>query len=189
MIYAGAAPSMKMSFLMKLFPNVIFIMVDPNEFFIYERYGLPHYVRQDNRYIEDGAKWGIFPDRAEREANAEDYVYLGYSNSNMYEGPEYKQKNILWYNTDTGKLESSSKPFIDSGKGKSAKHINEHIGEFNIHKRANQASFDYVFSSINSSEKSSNLSSDKLRHRVFFVEEYFTNDIAQMIAKSAAALS
>lgn len=173
--YAGGAPSIKLHLLMDMYPNTKFVLIDPNEFNVYDgRYGLPHYVRQDPDYVEHGDKWGVFMDKGIRIRNKDDYIYLSSSDSNMYESPFYKKKNILWFNPDTGALEQASKPYSDSGEGNSVKRINEHVGEFNIRKRATQASIDYIFNS---------------NHRVYFIEEYFTNDIARMIASARERFS
>jgi hypothetical protein len=172
-IYAGSAPSMKLWYLMKLYPNVKFLMIDPNEFFIYDsKYGIPHYVRQYPEYVDEGNKWGIRRTHDERFADKDEFIYLSYSDSNMYEAAYCKQKPILWYNTETGEMEKHSKPFTDSGNGVSKKHITKKGGEFNLFNRANQDSINYAFTST--------------ANRVFFVEEYFTDEIAKMIGKAIA---
>jgi hypothetical protein len=170
-IYAGAAPSMKLWMLMQMFPHVKFVLVDPNEFNVYDgRYGLPHYVRQDPDYIEHGDKWGVYKDKHTRATNAEDYIYLSYSDSNMYESSFYKNKNLLWYDPNERKLVKRNKPTINSGYGKSFKDIQFANRDFNVFEKASQASFDYVFQS---------------NHRVYFVEEYFTDDMALKVRNAA----
>lgn len=171
-IYAGSAPSMKLWYLMQLFPNVKFLLVDPNEFAIYDgRYDLPHYVRCDRSYVDNGDRWGVYKDKLERKRNREDYVYLSYSKSDMYESHIYKQKNLLWYNAETHGLEFKRKPTTFTKYGASKRQIGEHSGEYELlSPRVSQASIDYIFNSD---------------HRVYFVEEYFTTSIAKMIANAS----
>jgi len=190
-IYAGSAPSMKLWYMMQLYPNAKFLLVDPNEFFIYDgQYDLPHYVRQDPSYLRDGGKWGVYRDRNEREYNQYEYVYLSASKVDMYEGKYYKEKNIVWYNPETGKLEKKYKPCVKGAIGKSERRldINENEAPM-ITERANQRSIDYVFESTANSMDNRY---DHIRggnnnpnHRVFFVEEYFTNSIAEYVANAS----
>lgn len=192
-IYAGSAPSMKLWYMMQLYPNAKFLLVDPNEFFIYDgKYDLPHYVRQDRDYVDNGAKWGVYRDKAEREFNQYEYVYLSASKRDMYESRFYKYKNIVWYNPETGKLEKKNKPFVNSGPGKSARRINEVNGEAPMMtERVTQASIDYVFESTAKSvgNKYEHIGGDvdasKSSHRVFFVEQYFTDQIAHFVANAS----
>jgi len=211
-IYAGSAPSMKLWYMMQLYPNAKFLLVDPNEFFIYDgRYDLPHYVRQDREYITNGDKWGVYKDIIEREDNQAEYVYLSYSNSNMYESRFYKYKNILYYDPESRMIEQRHKPFTNSGYGKSARNIGNHTGEFTmLSRRADQQSINYVFECVNGArhniytkvsrppvyeggEKGEedlfrdvySTPSSSYQHRVFFIEEYFTTNIAEYIANAS----
>lgn len=194
-IYAGSAPSMKLWYMMQLYPNAIFILVDPNEFNIYDgEYDLPHYVRQDRDYVKGGSKWRVYTDEAEREYNQNDYVYLSASKRNMYESRFYKQKNILYYNPETRKLEKRNKPYTDSGFGKSARNINNDFGEAPlITERATQESIDYAFATTAKMEANKYVNhyrggADNAKpdhHRVYFIEEYFTDKIAGFIANAS----
>lgn len=170
-IYAGSAPSMKLLFLMKMFPNVKFILIDPNEFFIYDdKYDLPHYVRQDPSYVKHGAKWGgIHTDYQNRIKHKDEYVYLSHTDSNMYTSNVYKSKYGLYYNPATNKLESFSKP---TSYGARERRINQHVGEFNMMSpRAGKESIKFAFAA------------DVKKNKVFFIEEYFTSDLARIIAE------
>lgn len=169
-IYAGAAPSMKLQIMMKMFPKVKFLLVDPNEFFIYVyRYDLPHYVFQDDNYVKRGDKWGCPTDQTERANEVQDFIYLSVSASNMYESKFYKNKNVLYYDTKSGKLVKMKKPISNSGYGESRRNISGHSGEYALlTERANIDSIKYFFESD---------------HRVAFIEEYFTNNIAEMVGR------
>lgn len=172
-IYVGSAPSMKLRTMMDMYPNVKFLLIDPNEFFIYTyRYDLPHYVLQDDTFIEDGYKWGAPQSTDERRADSNDCVYLSVSASDMYTSRFYKRKNVLYYNTDSDSLTKMKKPITKSKYGEGSRNLTTGTGEFPmLSKRANRKSIEYVFSSD---------------HRVYFVEEYFTNDLAAIIGEVSA---
>lgn len=181
-VYAGSAPSMKLWLLMELFPNVTFLLIDPNETFIYvlNKYDLPHYVLCDPDYIEHGTKWGAPNDRAERERQSQAIVQLSISQSDMYESGIYKDKNVLYYDCSSGTVVKRNKPSTDSGFGNSARRINQHDGEFPLSTpRASQDSIDFVYQCA-TSPADSPLS----RHKVFIIEEYMTDNIASMLGKA-----
>jgi hypothetical protein len=176
-IYAGSAPSMKLWTMMKMYPNVIFLLVDPNEFFIYvHRYDLPHYVFQDEAYVKDGEKWGGPSSQEERAEESTSCVYLSASSSNMYDSRFYKKKNILHYDTDSESVIKMKKPTTNSAYGTGQRRLNTHVGEYPmLTRRANHKSIEYVFQSVGTNST-----------RVFFIEEYFTNNIAEMIGEVGA---
>lgn len=158
-VYAGAAPCMKLWLYMRLFPNLKFILVDPNEFYIYwGEYGKPHYIADTKGEV----------------------CYLSYSDSNMYNSDNihWNRKKINFYDTKTKSLRvimdkqfglnlspEEVKKYIISGK---IRNVSNNFN-FNIYHHADQDSFDYIFNS---------------NHRVFICEEYFTSNIAQMIRNS-----
>ena len=167
-IYAGSAPSMKLLFLMILFPNAKFICIDPNEFYVYDDdYDLPHYIRQAPDYVNRGGKWGgIHSERNRREQHKDDFIYLSYSSSDMYTSSKDNRKHILLWNSETKEYEHHIKPTTRGGRDR---RLNQHVGEFNmLSPRVTEDSIEFAFTT------------DK--HRVFFIEEYMTGDIARMIA-------
>lgn len=191
-ISSGSAPNFKMWLSMQLYPNARFLLFDSDEFYIYDgRYDLPHYVRLDEDYIKSGDKWGIYQTEEERAFNHQEFVYLSANDSNTYESKYYKQKNILWYNPETRKLEMRNKPFDDSGVGKSINRLSEGPKPTTmLTDYVTQASIDFVFENAVSKTQNKYMhvgGGDVANlHRVFIAEELLTEKIAQYIANSCA---
>lgn len=161
-IYAGAAPSCKVWILHQLFPNVKFVLIDPNEFWIYwGEYDKPHYTAVNDNKV----------------------VYLSYSNADMYSSinPHWNRKHIRYYDHKANNLvdikdkefgRTLSKEELQKLKPFNFKH-KRNISNTNLFKvlsgNAQQASFDYI------------LNSD---HRIYCLEEYFTDIVAARIANT-----
>jgi hypothetical protein len=83
----------------------------------------------------------------------------------MYTSSKDNRKHILLWNADTKQYENHVKPT----SGSKGKRINQHVGEFNmLSPRVTEDSIEFAFATE--------------KHRVFFIEEYMTGDIARMIA-------
>lgn len=158
MVYAGAAPSMKAKLLMDYFPNIVFLFVDPNEFFIYndfEKESNPHYEFINNN-----------PDQ-------QIYTYLSVNKSDMY---YYENKNVPYYNSDTGVIETIIKPIDPARKNKNKRIKDSDVNRESITGELTQKSIDFVFESVLDKNN---------KRRVFMCEEFFTDSISMKIRESA----
>lgn len=151
-IYAGAAPSCKIWFLSQLFPNVKFVLVDPNEFWIYwGEYDKPHYTAADTGEV----------------------VYLSYSNADKYNSRNFawSRKHIKYYNPNTKKIvDILDKELNQSSTQVKHKKFKRDVKTTRIFKNytyAQQESIDYI------------LNSD---HKIYLLEEFFTSQLATKFA-------
>lgn len=127
-IYAGSAPGNHAWYLHLLFPNLKFVYVDPNEFFL---------------YINEYSNTQYMPNNVESDK----YVYLSYAENPKYNENFLVNKSIKYYNSKTNKLDFILNK-MPVRKGFNQKRRNK---QYEIHNRispvASQESFDYVFNS------------------------------------------
>jgi hypothetical protein len=155
-VYAGAAPSCKMKLLIDLFPNVTFILVDPNEFYIYwNEYKKPHYTDRQGGQSRPSV------------------VYLSYSDVNMYNStnPAWNPKSINYYNPTTKTVEFVANKLGTATVAPARKNFKSTQIARTISGDATQESIDYILSSAG-------------KHRIFCLEEYFTLGLANKLAKT-----
>jgi hypothetical protein len=177
-IYAGSAPSNKLWLLLQLFPRVKFILVDPNEFYIYwGEYDKPHYILA-SQHNNNKKPYNINNKNYNSVVNRQDdwVVYLSYSNSNMYNSanPAWSSKSIVYYDAVAKKLVGI--------KDKCGRTDIRNVGQ--VRNKNTRKQIFAVTSGLASEESFKYaLASD---HRVYLCEEYFTDATANKIA---AALS
>lgn len=100
-VYAGAAPCNHVWWLHRLFPNIKFVLVDPNEFLIYLSLGQTHHKNYENKYTQYNAC--LNPET--EHCDAIKYLFAG--SVNMYKagvaGPNGQKSRMITMLDENGK--------------------------------------------------------------------------------------